>query len=563
MKAAGKKLLVLLVVGLLIATSVGTVFAQENPAAEPVSSSTEVVSPYLILLHTTYADGTELEGALINGPSKPPAEFEADRQASIEPLPATGVLSNFPSFSWVFGCSAVSSAMIATYYDRGAFPKLYTGPTAGGKMPLSDTSWPTWTDGYSTYPNNPLIASHKGVDGRTTKGSIDDYWIKYGSTLPDPYITGGWTQLSWGTAVGDFMKTSQSKYSSTDGGTWFWTNGSAKFQCSDMPNYNSGFGWGKISDFDGTYGRKLFYQARGYTVTDCYSQSTDNKVAGGFSLANFQAQIDSGNPVLLNLAGHSIVGYGYSGSTIYIRDTWDNNTSHTYTMPWGGSYAGMELRSVSIVRLKSGTPTGGFNSQFTSNASGWTPVKGVWSVGSGYYKTSSKMSTGFASSKHANTYGVLTYTAKINVNACNSCGIMFNGTPAPVTDNKWNKGYSVYLSKYLNYSIFSYSGGVATAIQTWTSHSAIKSGWNIIKITYNQANGFFQLFINNTKIGSGYFNQYKSGQVGLAFAGDGSTFQVDYAVLTTTAPKSAGMASDGVIFDESAAVGGSSDTQAK
>jgi len=68
-------------------------------------------------------------------------------------------------------------------------------------------------------------------------------------------------------------------------------------------------------------------------------------------LANYQAEINSGNPVLLNLAGHSIVGYGFSGSTIYIRDTWDNEPSHVYTMTWGTSYSGMELVSSSVVHL--------------------------------------------------------------------------------------------------------------------------------------------------------------------------------------------------------------------
>ena len=47
------------------------------------------------------------------------------------------------------------------------------------------------------------------------------------------------------------------------------------------------------------------------------------------------------------------MGYGYNGSTIYIRDTWNNDPSQTYTMPWGGSYDGMALQSVSVVHLSS------------------------------------------------------------------------------------------------------------------------------------------------------------------------------------------------------------------
>src|SRR5690606_27501815 len=186
-----------------------------------------------------------------------------------------------------------------------------------------------------------------GLDGRTTKGSIDDYWIEYGSTNPDPYI-GHWTQHTWGDAIGDYMKTSQSTFGNTDGSTNFytWTNSPTQLTCADMVSNG-------ISSLDGTYGRKLFYEARGYAVTDCYNQKTDNN-AGGFTLANFKAEIDAGHPVLLNLAGHSIVGYGYNGSTIYIRDTWDSDPSAVYTMPWGGSYDGMNLLSVSVVKLGPG-----------------------------------------------------------------------------------------------------------------------------------------------------------------------------------------------------------------
>ena len=119
-----------------------------------------------------------------------------------------------------------------------------------------------------------------------------------------------------------------------------------------------GFG---IASRDGTYGRKLFFEARGYTVSDCYNQNTDNNVSGGFSIANFKGEIDAGYPVLLNLEGHSIVGYGYDDSTIYIRDTWSSIPTYTPTMPWGGSYSGMKLLSVSIVHPITGTAPGSFS----------------------------------------------------------------------------------------------------------------------------------------------------------------------------------------------------------
>jgi cell division septation protein DedD len=119
-----------------------------------------------------------------------------------------------------------------------------------------------------------------------------------------------------------------------------------------------------ISQLDGTYGRKLFYEARGYTVTNCYNQSTDNIIGAGFSFAQYKAEIDAGRPVLLNLAGHTIVGVGYDNATntVYLHDTWDYAT---HSMTWGGSYSGMQLQSVSIVNLQSGTPTSTPTKTFT------------------------------------------------------------------------------------------------------------------------------------------------------------------------------------------------------
>lgn len=335
------RLFLLMVMLGLLASPLGTVGAQETPPGE---TQVEVVSPYLTILRQFAADGNELEGYVINGPSKPPAEFAEEHAANAIQGEVEGTIANFPAYTWVFGCSAVSGAMIAAYYDRGSYPNKYSGPTNGGVMPLNNASWPTWSDGFETYPNNPLIASHINVDGRTTKGSIDDYWVTYGSSTQDPYITGAWSQHAWSDSIGDYMKTSQSAYENTDGSTTFfnYTAIPDKLYC-DVIVENG------ITK-DGTVGRRLFYQARGFTVTDCYNQRTDNN-GGGFTLANYKAEIDAGHPVLLNLAGHSVVGFGYSGSTVYIRDTWD---TATHEFPWGGNYSGMNLLSVSIVKLAAG-----------------------------------------------------------------------------------------------------------------------------------------------------------------------------------------------------------------
>ncbi len=105
----------------------------------------------------------------------------------------------------------------------------------------------------------------------------------------------------------------------------FYGDTAAKVTCHDLEMASVGDGR-KASEVDATYGRKLFYEARGYSVTDCFSQATDNYSVGGFSLADFRAEIDAGRPVLLNFygeagplnsTGRSVVGVGYDSEFEY------------------------------------------------------------------------------------------------------------------------------------------------------------------------------------------------------------------------------------------------------
>ena len=317
----------------------------------PLNSEVIQVSPYYSYFETTLEDGTAITANIIDGPSEPPLGEITNASDPIPTNTPTGIIANFPSYSWVFGCSAVSGTMIAAYYDRGDYSNIYTGSTNGGVYPLIDTGFGTWTDSVGAiYPNNPLVASKQGVDGLAVRGSINDYWVSYGSIAADPYITGGWAEHTTKTSVGDWMGTSQSAKSNSDGATTFYTyaSSSGKLNCDALAGYTS--------PIDGNWGRREFYTSRGYTSTDCYNQKTDNTATGGFSFANYKAEIDAGNPVMINLLGHTIVGYGYADpSTVYIRDTWSSNTSENRSMTWGGSYEGMEMMSVSILHLQSTT----------------------------------------------------------------------------------------------------------------------------------------------------------------------------------------------------------------
>lgn len=304
--------------------------------------------PYYSVMTVALPDGRSLEKTVIHGPARPPLGYEKER-APANPLLADQVdgskVLEAPAYSWYYGCSATSGAMIAAYYDRGSYPNLYTGPTGNGVLPLNSDGWGPWTDGSGDeYAQCPLTATRVGLDGRTDRGSIEDYWTAYGDEDVDPYVANDWAEHAWGTAIGDYMRTSQSESGNSDGSTtfWGWTSSPDRLTCQQMEDYD-------ITD-DGTYGRKLFYQIRGYAVTDCYNQQTDNNTSGGFSFANYRAEIDAGNPVMINLAGHTIVGVGYntSGNLVYIHDTWDGTT---HQMTWGGSYSGMSMKSVSMVHI--------------------------------------------------------------------------------------------------------------------------------------------------------------------------------------------------------------------
>ncbi len=238
--------------------------------------------------------------------------------------------------------------MIAGYYDREGYPNIYTGPTNSGLMPLDNSSWSDWTDDSGANKHQcPLSATHDGLDGRTTRGHVDDYWVENNDNNDDPFVTNTWAEHSYGDCTGDYMKTNQtSNYGNPDGATTFYyfaeDNGDP-LTASDMEGYG-------IEDEDGGYGFKLFFESRGYTVIQMYNQNIDDGSNGGFTFTQYKAEIDAGNPIMIHVTGHTMVGVGYNtvDNTVYLHDTWDYDM---HSMIWGGSYSGMDHKHVTVIRL--------------------------------------------------------------------------------------------------------------------------------------------------------------------------------------------------------------------
>ena len=312
----------------------------------PQTVLAESASPYQKII--TDESGNQITMAIF--PVAPPKiKVAAADVPEVHIAGAVNTLSNVPAFDWSYGCSATSAAMLFGYYDRTDYSNMYTGPTNGGVCPLDNsvwghTNWPSVTCGEC-----PLSANHYGIDGRAIKGHVDDYWINYGNAGSDPYL-GNWAEHMLGGCTGDYMGTNQAKYSNTDGGTtFFWyLNGDPLYDFTYYePTYR-----------DGCHGMKLFAQSGGYTVLTSFSQmikgqGTDpNK---GFTFANFQAEIDAGRPLLIQLDGHTMLGYGYNtvGNIIYVHDTWDYSN---HQMTWGGTYYGMQHYAVTVIRLNPPPP---------------------------------------------------------------------------------------------------------------------------------------------------------------------------------------------------------------
>ncbi len=294
------------------------------------------------------SDGNTIDESIISSPPLRPLGFESMTAMLPEPNIEMGIntLPNVPAFSWSFGCSATSAAMIAGYYDRTGYANMYTGPTNGGLMPLDNSSWGYWHDGTNSRAQCPLSASRNGLDGRTVNGHVDDYWIAYGNTVADPYFE-NWAEHTHVDCTADFMKTNQTTtYGNSDGATTFYnySNGSRLYYAAMVS--------GSISDRDGGAGFQHFYESRGYIVTEMFNQYIlgYNGNTNGYTYAEYCAEIDDGNPVMIHVRGHTMVGIGYDTATnkMYIHDTWDYST---HEMTWGGSYSGMDHYAVTIVKL--------------------------------------------------------------------------------------------------------------------------------------------------------------------------------------------------------------------
>lgn len=276
-------------------------------------------------------------------PTLEPGNLSALNQAAL--------VSGATDYDWWYGCSPTSVGMILGMYDRqGYLGASYANLAAGLAESREDT-------GAASPVAAAMIAS---------SGHISDFYSGgYGASGDDVVpATHAFDCLA------DFMGTSQdiagnASYNMTNGTTsfWYYTDGSP-LSYLDIVVLNTMFPDMYLMERSGEYGiyEYLAYCGYGSQVVNIYNQYiAEMDYTYGFTFEDYMAQIDAGRPVVIQLSGHTVVGWGYDASTIgttqtiYIDDTWGAGTQ---TMSWGGSYAGLEHYGVTVIELAGGDPAG-------------------------------------------------------------------------------------------------------------------------------------------------------------------------------------------------------------
>lgn len=243
---------------------------------------------------------------------------------------ASAAAADVPDYSWTYGCSPTAAGMMMGYYDINGYNGLsYNDLVPGGAAELS-------TFGSGSYLVNDIIAS---------PGHIADFYSGgYGASGDD---SAG--PLHTFDSLADFMGTSQDSIGNTNGATrfYYYSDGSAL-------TYTDAEALG-LAAVSGMYGIAEYLWYRGYEVASLYSEYIDTMGRTyGFTWDDYVAEIDAGRVVMIQVDGHSMLGYGYGeNDSVLLYDTWSESDSHT--MQWGGSYMGLSQYGVTVLEIAGGS----------------------------------------------------------------------------------------------------------------------------------------------------------------------------------------------------------------
>ncbi|MGC1379088.1 MAG: S8 family serine peptidase [Anaerolineales bacterium] len=178
-----------------------------------------------------------------------------------------------------------------------------------------------------------------------------------------------------------------------------------------------------------------------------------------------------------------------------------------------------------------------FYSLFHSNADGWSPLKGSWSIVDHKYYRTSGLYGYVASTAHTGNYFTLDYQVLMKRTGCLTCANMIyvRGKTKPLDYYyDWNSGYRFQYTNNGYISVWSTVNESFTPLQYWKTSSAIRKGtWNTLRVTAQGS--ALKFYINGRLVWSGVDSSLVKGQVGLGVYKDGSggtELFVDWAKLT-------------------------------
>lgn len=204
-------------------------------------------------------------------------------------------------------------------------------------------------------------------------------------------------------------------------------------------------------------------------------------------------------------------------------------------------------------------PAGGFISEFTENAQGWSPINSTWTVntaGNGRYITNGTPKSYWHTVSHVNNYGSFTYEVRMKRTTCGNCAnhIIIRGTPSSVNAaGVWSNGY---MFSYQNsnpaspnsggWAAHRIVNGVVSGLHSWTATpNVVPYDFNTLKVVANSTSLAF--YINDQLLWSGTDSSLASGQVGIGMYQGNTTetmggLQVDWAKLIPIAVGSSSLA---------------------
>jgi len=201
-----------------------------------------------------------------------------------------------------------------------------------------------------------------------------------------------------------------------------------------------------------------------------------------------------------------------------------------------GSYWGPYSAPLSFDVLSTG-----FESTFTTDAAGWTPVKGSWFVNNkGFYRTADGRSN-LASSIYKFNYPTLTYEVRLRRKLGDAVlpnRLHFRTQPAPLdATGQWANGYFFQYTNAGYFSVWTATDGIPAPLVGWTESSAILPyDWNTLKVVASGGN--MEFYINGTLVASGYDETHTDGRVGISMfraSGIKDPLLVDWVKVSSSA----------------------------